>query len=216
MPRSLRRHRSAVSGAALGLCLALSGAAAAAEPPEMAFEIAPFGGYRVGGRFTDTTNNQSVDLSDHGSFALALDARADSMSQYELFYSRQSTTLTGAGFASLGAKVEYLHLGGTLTLDQQPRLQTYLAGGLGATRFSPDVAGGQEDTRFSMSLALGLRVPLATHFRLRFEARGYVTFMDTDTAIFCGSGQAGAICSIRASGSTLFQFEMLAGASFVF
>jgi opacity protein-like surface antigen len=206
-----------------GSAMLLASASAAAADPNVqppAFEITPFIGYRVGGSFTevDTQHNtqQSVSLNDHGSFALALDARADYGSQYELFYSRQSTAMQGFGFAPVSLTVEYLHLGGTLLLDEQPRLQTYLAGGLGLTRLAPDSLPGQEDTRFSMSLALGLRVPLSRNFQLRFEGRGYVTFMASDAAIFCRSDQSGGICQITAKGSTFFQFDLLAGVAFLF
>jgi hypothetical protein len=181
------------------------------------FEISPFAGYRVGGSFNDVDTNQSVTLDAHGSFALALDARADEGSQYEFFYSRQSTMLSGTGLVPVTTTVQYLHIGGTLTLDQsQPRLQPYLAGGLGVTLMAPDSPGAHEDTNFSVSLALGLRVPLSRHFLLRFEGRGYLTLLSTDSAIFCGSNQNGALCHIQARGSTFFQSDFLAGVSFVF
>lgn len=196
-------------------------AAADAEPAAStsspSFEISPFAGYRVGGSFNDVNTNQSVTLDAHGSFAIALDARADEGSQYEFFYSRQSTMLSGSGLAPVTTTVQYLHIGGTLTLDQsQPRLQPYLAGGLGVTLMAPDSPGAHEDTSFSMSLALGLRVPLSQHFLLRFEGRGYLTLLSSDAAIFCGSNQNGALCHIQARGSTFFQADFLAGVSFVF
>jgi hypothetical protein len=54
-------------------------------------------------------------------------------------------------------------------------------------------------------------VPLGAHAALRLEARGYLTAMDTDSAIFCRSDDGSAFCRITASGSTLFQAEALAG-----
>jgi hypothetical protein len=190
---------------------------AAAGTSTPSFEISPFAGYRVGGSFQDADTHQSVSLDAHASFALALDARADEGSQYEFFYSRQPTVLAGSGFAAVTTTVQYLHIGGTVTLDEsQPRLQPYLAGGLGVTLLMPDSPGAHEDTSFSASLALGLRVPLSRHFLLRFEGRGYLTVLTSDAAIFCGSNQNGALCHIQAQGSTFFQFDFLAGASFVF
>src|SRR5215468_1743952 len=76
-----------------------SGQAADTGALDATFGISPFGGYRVGGNFTDVNTNQTVDVGSHGSFALALDARADPGREYELFYSRQSTELRGAGVA---------------------------------------------------------------------------------------------------------------------
>jgi hypothetical protein len=210
-------------GMLLGCSMLLANASAAAdtEPaastPGPTFEISPLAGYRVGGSFNDANTNQSATLDAHGSFALALDARAEEGSQYEFFYSRQSTMLSGSGFAPVTTTVQYLHIGGTVTLDQsQPRLQPYLAGGLGVTLLAPDSPGAHEDTSFSVSLALGLRVPLSRHFLLRFEGRGYLTLLSSDGAIFCGSNQNGALCHIQAKGSTFFQSDFLAGISFVF
>jgi hypothetical protein len=181
------------------------------------FEISPFAGYRVGGSLTELNTQQTVNLNDHGSFALAFDAKADPQSQYELFYSQQSTAVQGVGFAPVSLKIQYLHIGGTVTFDEsQPRVQPYLAGGFGFTRLAPDSEVGQEDTRFSLSLALGLRLPVSQRVRLRLEARGYATFMSTDTAIFCRSDQSGAACQLSAKGSTFFQFDFLGGISFAF
>ena len=125
--------------------------------------------------------------------------------------------MKGSALAPVSTAVNYVHVGGTVGLDEsQPRLQPYLAGGLGATLLEPDSPGGEDDTRFSLSVALGLRAPLSRHFALRLEGRGYLTLMETNTAIFCRSDQNGALCQIHAQGSTFFQFDFLAGASFVF
>lgn len=186
----------------------------AAEPPQ--FEVTPFIGYRLGGNFQLVDSGQSVRVQDHGSFALALDARGADWTQYELFYGRQSTTLSADAFASTPVKVEYLHLGGSVALGETERLKPYLAGGLGIARLTPDSAQGEADTRFSISLALGLRVPVSPHFALRFEGRGFFTPVNTDTAFFCRSDQSGALCEVRARGSLFFQFDFLAGATYAF
>jgi len=199
--------------------LAASGRAVAdgtAAPPPP-YSINAFIGYRVGGNFNDATTGQAVDLRDHESFAIAIDARADWNSNYELLYSRQATTLSGGNFVPTGTTVEYLHLGGTVTFDNAtPQFQPYFGGGLGVTRFTPDTPVGTSDTRFSMSLSLGLRVPVSRYVQFRMEGRGYVSFVDTNTDFFCGSGANGAICQIHAHGSTIFQFELLAGGAVLF
>jgi hypothetical protein len=155
-------------------------------------------------------------VDDHASAALALDLRAADLTQYELFYGRQSSTLSGTGFVPTGVKVEYLHIGGLVPLDETEHLKPYFGGGLGVIRLSPDSAQGSDDTRFSISLALGLRVPLDTHFSLRLEGRGFLTPVNTDTAFFCSSGQAGALCQLHAQGSVFFQFDFLAGVTYTF
>jgi hypothetical protein len=199
-------------------CFAASAPAVAdsagAPPP---YSISGLIGYRFGGNFNMADTGEAVHLRDHGSFALALDARADFGRDYELLYSRQSTVLTGGSFAATDTTVEYLHLGGTVTFENAtPQFQPYFGGGLGVSRFTPDSPVGSADTRFSMSLALGLRVPVSRYFQMRMEGRGYLSFVDTSTDFFCRSGQNGAICQIRSHGSTIFQFELLAGASLLF
>ena len=61
-----------------------------------------------------------------------------------------------------------------------------------------------------------MRVPISTHFSLRLEGRGFLTIMNADTAIFCRSDQTGALCLVRARGSSLFQLDLLAGAACAF
>jgi hypothetical protein len=60
-------------------------------------------------------------------------------------------------------------------------------------------------------MAFGLQVPLAKNVAIRLEARGYLTAVDTSSALFCRSDTAGGVCRIVASGSTIFQAEALAG-----
>jgi opacity protein-like surface antigen len=181
------------------------------------FEITPFVGYRLGGDFDVTNSSQSADLDDHGSFALALAVRRDESSQYELIYTREETTFEKTSpLGPLDVNVEYLHVGGTLeaSVDSDFPLEPYIVGGLGVTRFELQSVG--DDSRFSVSLGGGFRVPVSPRFSFRFEARGYLTFVDTKSSIFCASGRFGGVCSIRAKGSTFTQFDLMAGAAFAF
>jgi opacity protein-like surface antigen len=196
-------------------------ASAATEEP-LLFEVSGFGALAVGGNFRLSDPNASsgtgstVSLADHGAFALTADLRADEGSQYELFYSREATDLRGGvNVAPTNVTVEYLHLGGTLLLDDEPRIKPYLVGGLGITRFTPGQAGST-DTRFSASLGVGLRWPITRHFSVRLEGRGLVSLVNPDAAIFCRSDQAGLLCRIHGSGQTFLQGELLAGAAFAF
>jgi len=201
--------------------------AASADSPQLAkeepllFEVAGFGSLAVGGRFRFgdvgvTGTGSSVSLADHGAFALAADLRADEGSQYELFYSREATDLRGdAGAPRTNVTVEYLHIGGTLLLDDEPKIKPYIVGGLGIARFTPGEEGST-DTRFSASLGMGLRWPVTRHFSVRLEGRGFVTLVNPDAAVFCRSDQDGLLCRIRGSGQTFFQGEFLVGAAWAF
>jgi hypothetical protein len=185
-------------------------------PETLQFEVIPFVGYRVGGDLQRVDSGQTVNVADHGSLALAFDVSGPDRTQYELFYDRQSTGLSGDSLVPTSVKVEYLHIGGLVALDQTPHLRPYLAGGLGVTRLTPNSTLSSDDTRFSISLALGLRLPVSQHFSLRFEGRGFLTPMNVDSALFCRSDQSGALCEVRAHGSLFFQFGFLAGAAYTF
>jgi opacity protein-like surface antigen len=191
------------------------------ERPFYQWEVTPFAGYRMGGDFDleDATGAAAgdADLENHGSFAVAANLKLDETTAYELFYSRQETGLKDSSpLAPLDLDVEYLHLGGTLVLNEELPVIPYMGGGLGITRISPQGGTGSEDTRFSVSLSGGLRLPVTERIGVRLEARGYLTFINSDSEFFCASGSFGGVCSVRVRGSTLVQFELLAGASFAF
>jgi len=197
--------------------LLLLAASLAAAPVALAdqlprVQVALHGGYRGGGGLEDAATGDDRDLADSESVALALELRFRDGDDrfYQLWYSRQGSSVDD-GVARRDVDVEYLHLGGTVPIGSRERVQPYFAAGLGATRFSASGAEARDRTRLSGSLGIGVAIPLAAHAALRLEARGYLTAMDTDTAIFCRSDDGSAFCRITASGSTLFQAEALAG-----
>jgi opacity protein-like surface antigen len=200
----------AVSPAALGQ----AGPSAQAPP---AFEATPFIGYRTGGKLEVAGTGESIRLEDQRSFALALNLRIDIGSQYELFYGRQSTRLEpNAVVGPVDVKIDYLHIGGTLVVNDEQRLKPYIVGGVGATRFRPQPAEARDSTKFSLSIGGGLRIPISERFSVRLEARGFLTFVNTDSSFFCASGSLGGTCAIRADGNTFIQYEALAGAAYAF
>lgn len=186
------------------------------------WEVTPFIGYRGGGNFDveGSPDATEVDLDDHGSFGLAINLfpGADKTESYELYYSRQETNVARSSpLAPFDLNVEYLHLGGTLNFDNdQMPFRPYIAGGLGLTRFSPQTGGGGDDSRFSLSLGGGLMVPVTKRFSVRLEGRGFLTFVNSDSAFLCASGPQGGTCAIRVRGDSFIQYELLAGATFAF
>lgn len=199
---------------ALALLLA-SPAIAADELPQ--FQAVVHAGYRAGGSLEDATTGEDRDFDEGASFALALEMRyAKGDDRYfQLWYSRQGTEVADA-LETFDADIEYLHIGGTVPFGDYGRAQPYFAAGLGATRLSSPAADADDRTYFSGSIGVGLDVPFAKHAAFRLEARGYLTLVDSDSAIFCRSDNLGGVCRIVASGSTLFQAEALAGISFRF
>ena len=182
----------------------------------LTFSVSPFVGYRFGGTFELAGTPVHVDADSHSSYALALDVSADRQaSQYELFYSRESTSLSAQSPVASDLVVEYLHVGGTTPLtDSSSSLQPYLIGSLGATRLDP--ALGHHQTDFSASIGLGLRAAFTEHLAARIEARGFFTLLSSSSAVFCSSSQSGGLCSIQARGTSFIQADILAGLAYSF
>lgn len=175
-------------------------------------QVVAHAGYRAGGSLEDSVTGDDRDLDEGTSVALAFELRygRGDDGYLQLWYSRQGSGVNDGGGAR-DVDVEYLHFGGTVPFAESERSQGYLTLGLGATRFSPSGAGASHLTRFSGSLALGVAVPVSERVALRLEARGYLTVVDSDTAIFCRSDDGSSFCRIIASGSTILQGELLAG-----
>lgn len=176
------------------------------------FQVGLNGGYRMGGSLEDQETGEDRDLDDASSYAVSLELRYGKGDDrfYQLWYSHQSSSVND-GIENHGADVEYLHIGGTIPFGGWEHAQPYFAAGLGATRFSTSAPGADDSTHFSGSAAVGLDVPLGKNVAIRFEARGYATFVDTNTAFFCKSDNGEGVCRIVASGSTILQGEALAG-----
>jgi len=185
--------------------------ARAADAPR--FQVGLNAGYRAGGSFEDTDTGDDRDLDEGESFAVALELRFRPGDQrfYQLWYSRQASAVEDELDVVHDVDIEYLHLGGTIPIGDAERAQPYFAAGLGATRFSSSGPDSRDLTRFSGSIAFGVAVPLSERAAFRFEARGYLTAVDSDAAFFCRSDGGTGLCRIVASGSTVFQAEALAG-----
>jgi len=80
--------------------------------------------------------------------------------QYELFYARQSTVLRGDALAPVSIDVEYLHIGGTVALDEAQAREALPCGRSRDHAPSARILFAVTKIRtFRYPLALGLRVP---------------------------------------------------------
>ncbi|HEU4624490.1 MAG TPA: hypothetical protein VFS52_07005 [Steroidobacteraceae bacterium] len=176
------------------------------------FEIIPYLGFRDGGSFKIEGSDQSANVDGHASFAIAFNLvlPAEEL-RYHFYYSRQETEVESSPL-----NIEYLHLGGTMTPDPSLALMPYVIGSMGVTRFAPRGAGLSDETRFSLGLGGGLRIPTRTRVEVLLEARGFLTVISASTSFFCSSGATGGVCALRGHGSSFWQYELLAGASFAF
>jgi hypothetical protein len=197
--------------------IAIAGPAFADRPR---FEIAPFGGYRIGGDF-DLEDEQgltlsNVDLESDVSWGLGLALYRDPDAYYELLFSRQTTQLDDPDPAlqDVDFTTEYYHFGGTLIFEFEPWMHPYLSVTLGLTRFDADDFGSEYE--FSGSLGLGVRIPVSERLSFLLGARGYGTLVDSDTEYLCASTGGEATCLVRSSGDVFFQGEAMLGVALTF
>ena len=193
-------------------CLLLAGPATAlAETPS--FEFTPFVGGRFGGSFDvedeQTGASSSVDLGSGTSYGLDVGLYAHQNGFYELLYSTQEASLDtdGSVISDVDVRVDYLQLGGTAFFDQGQSWIPYLSMTIGAAMFEPQQGGYDSETKFAMSLGGGFRFPISEHVAATLGLRGYLTFLSSDTDLFCVSTGENAGCLVQSSGSTLWQGE---------
>lgn len=183
------------------------------------FELTPYGAYRVGGDFEESSGTLSIDLDDSESYGFILNARHSPITQWEILYSRQETSADAAGLGlsdpAPDLTVHYLQAGGTYLWDGD-KVRPFLAATLGGTHVDISTPGFDSDTFYSFSLGLGLQVSPNSRLGLRLEARGFGTLIDSDTDLFCQFGPMNNVCAVRIDGTLMWQVEAIAGLVFRF
>jgi len=198
---------------AVALLLAGGGSAAA-----QTVEITPVIGYRFGGSFGIADAPAALEVKDSGAFGVHLGVKVAEDGEIEALFARQNTRLDAGGFFTsepvFDIALDTYQLGGSYFFgEEKARIRPYISLGLGVTRFVPAPADLEAETRFSASIAGGVRAYVARNFGFRLEVRGFFTVLDSDSAIFCDSG---AGCIVRTTGSELSQGEIRAGLIFRF
>jgi hypothetical protein len=180
------------------------------------FEVTPFGGWRFGGSFEELSTNATRSLDDTVSYGLIVGIpwNAQDRSRLELVWSHQGTSLglSDSEVTEIDVDLDYLHVGGMAPFrTPNERLEALLSGGLGATFMRPGLSGASSETRFSLSLGVGLLYHVSDRVGLRLEARGWFTFTESSGAVFCAGG-----CVVAFSGSGFGQGELMAGLRLAF
>ena len=199
----------------LALALAVAPAAAVAAGGGVTL----YGGYRGGGGFTDTLTGQSIDVKGSGTVAASIDFPLDASRQVQFYVSHQNSefealSLAGTPASELNGQsmsVTYLHLGGTVFATGQVGHGLYAVGGLGVTLFNPGASGYSSELRPSMNVGFGYHWPLSRNVALRFEARGYLTLVNSEGGLFCSGG-----CVVTIKGDTFAQGDAQIGLSLRF
>ena len=193
--------------------IAVLGLSAAPAAQAVDFEITPYLGYRFGGQFEDPATQKNVDIDPDMSYGVAFDVVYAPDKAIQVFYGRQASQIENS---NIDMTVEYIHIGGVATFPMETHTDfvPYAVGTIGATRFSPS-GDFDDETKFSASLGGGWQYFFSPNLGLRFEGRGYVTVLSSDTDLFCVSN-GGATCLLRSTGSVVWQIEASAGFTFKF
>jgi hypothetical protein len=196
--RVLRRR---IAGAVVLASMLLAGPAAA----QMTLTL--YAGYVGSDGIENTTTDAKATVKSSAAFALAVGTMLDPSREVQVLYSQQSTTLSpGGGAAPFDLTVRYLHLGGTSFIDGPVGRGVYVAGGIGATQFSPSTSGYGSEIRASLNLGVGYYWPLNDNVGLRAEARGFATFVNSSGGFMCSGG-----CVVVLRSDIFLQYEGMLG-----
>jgi hypothetical protein len=212
--RSLPRHLAA--SLAIALTVVVVGPAEAKEEPRSNnFEVTPFIGLMAGGSFEDPSNGDERDVEDDTNYGIFFNI-VDEVPErhYEFFYTKQSSVIEGS--LPIDLATEYLHLGGTVAYPETSHVIPYFGITVGATRYSPDLAGLDDEIKLSFSVGGGMKFPITDRIGIRFDARALITLLENDSEIFCVSVPATASCLIKPEGDTYIQYMGSLGVSFGF
>ena len=199
--------------------LALAVISSPALADEAAIEITPFAGYRFGGNFDVDGSDLSYEVKDSPSFGIAVNFPHRQNTQWEVYYSQQSTDAELNGVANADPSVDVdlyvLQLGGIYQWDGDT-VRPYLAATLGGTHIRTGSSGSESDTFFSGSIGLGVKILPTSRVGIRLEARALGTFFNDSTDLFCRTGPDANVCAVRVEGDMLTQIETFAGLTFRF
>ncbi|HEY5807177.1 MAG TPA: outer membrane beta-barrel protein [Povalibacter sp.] len=198
------------AGVASVLC---SFSATAADAPEdvNTFEITPFVGQMGGGTFEDAIDGSDRDVQNDTNVGLFFNINADNTPerQYEFIYTKQSTEIEGT--VPIDMDIQYLHIGGIVNFTDARHAIPFFGMTVGATQFSPGASGLDDETKLSFSAGGGVKIPITHHFGIRFDARAFVSLLDSDGNIFCVSTAAGSGCAIKAKSDSFIQYTATLG-----
>ncbi|QIR13753.1 outer membrane beta-barrel protein [Shewanella aestuarii] len=170
--------------------------------------VAPFAGYSFGGNGLGLTINEGVssdlNISESEHYGLVLGMKTNDPGSVYILYSTQSTDLRDGGLSSdvvTELNVDYWHLGGSLYF-QHGAFNPYVTASAGVTRLIPSQSYSSE-TNFSMAIGGGLAYGITSNVRVFADVRGYATFFNTNSSLFCDESE----CLWKVEGDLIWQAQ---------
>jgi hypothetical protein len=194
----------------LALLLLLSAPAPVAA---QTFEIAPFGGYRVGGDLFEAATNQFLDIDGAPVAGAVVNVGMWNGLSFEALASVQWADVDVRAHTfdppvRVRAYVNQFLAGGRQDFGNR-NVRPFMTGLVGLTHYT---AEGEDEVRFALSGGGGVRIGADHHVQLRLEGRVFTTFVDVDLeAGVCSGGCVGAV-----DVSVAWQAEFTAGLVFAF
>ncbi len=188
------------------IVLALASAPAAASAQQV--EVAPFGGYRLGGGFFERVTNQEVDLDGAPAIGGVLNVAMHDGLWFEGFFTHQDADVDVPGNVLAPPKrwritVDHWMAGGLQEFGRG-RARPFLTGLLGLTRYA---AEGDNEIRFVISAGGGAKLRPTRHVGARVDGRLFTTFADIEgRTIVCSPG----LCLVSVNADVVFQVEFSA------
>ena len=186
-------------------CLAWQPLSASAQT----VEVAPFGGYRLGGDFFERVTGQPVDLDGAPAVGAVVNVAMTEGLWIEGLFTHQQARVSVDGRADLPPsrwKITVDHwLAGGLQEFGHGRARPFLTGLLGLTRYA---AEGDNEIRFVVSAGGGVKLRPTRRVGLRLDGRVFATFADVNgRAIACTPGY----CLLALDAEVVWQGEFSAG-----
>lgn len=188
-------------------------AATAMSAAAQGVEVAPFGGYRVGGSAAAGSPYQAVVYDNNGgvSFGAIVDVPygppRDGL-KFEALFSHERSWIEVQGPSLFDRKtrvdisVDHLMVGGVQELDTAPG-RAFIGGLFGLSRYAgPD----EVDVRLTIGLSAGAKFFANRHLGLRIDARGYMTIVSLSGTAVCSGG-----CVVALNVNPAFQADFTAG-----
>lgn len=202
----------------VGMLVALSGPSCLFAN-ELDTELTAFGGYRFGGSFDIENTNDSYEWRDAPSYGLIWNHPYQANTEWEVFFSQQSSEAEYSGTATLDAEVNVetttLQVGGTY-LWEGSKARRYLVATIGGTHIKAKSQGSESDTFLSGSIGVGVKIAPTSRLGLRLEARWNAVLSSNSTDLFCRTGPDLNACAVAVEGNLFSQVETFAGVVFRF